>query len=168
MSDRPKTILSETVRKQIDLWLIRYPSDQKRSGVLEALRYAQEENKGYLTIELMNAVADYLSLPHIAVYEVASFYTMYNLKPVGKHIINVCTNISCQLQDCDTILNYLKTRLKINLNETTADGLFTLRSVECLAACADAPVAQVGRKYYENLTCEKVDALLKELESSSG
>lgn len=157
-------VLSKALKERIDDWLRRYPPDQKRSGVIQALRFTQEEHKGFLTTELMNAVADYLGLPHIAVYEVASFYTMLNLEPVGRHIINVCTNISCMLQQSTEILAYLKSRLGIDLNETTPDGRFTLRAVECLAACAAAPVAHVGKKYYENLTPEKVDAMLNELE----
>lgn len=156
-------ILSEKVRASIDQWMLRYPPEQKRSAVMEALRLAQEEHGGSLTESIMDAVADYLNMPRIAVYEVASFYTMYNLAPVGRHVINVCTNISCMLSDSEKIVDHLKNRLGIGLNETTADGKFTLREVECLAACANAPVAQIGKKYYENLTPEKVDALLSEL-----
>ncbi len=163
MSKTPNTILSPTVCAEIDRWMLRYPPEQKRSAVMEALRFAQEDNGGSLTDSIMNAVADYLGMSHIAVYEVASFYTMYNLAPVGQHIINVCTNISCTLADSEKVLEHLKTRLGIGLNETTADGKFTLREVECLAACASAPVAQVGKKYYENLTPDKLDALLDEL-----
>lgn len=163
MTDTDKMILSASVRAEIDRWLTRYPEDQKRSGVIEALRFVQQENDGYLTDTLMNAVADYLNIPRIAVYEVATFYTMFNLKPVGKHIINVCTNISCMLCDSEKIIHHFKHKLKIDLNETTPDGRFTLREVECLAACANAPVAQIGKKYYENLTPEKIDKLLDEL-----
>jgi NADH-quinone oxidoreductase subunit E len=159
-----KTLLSPTVRAKIDAWMTRYPADQKRSAVLEALRYVQEENNHYLTEALMDAVADYLGMPRIAVYEVATFYTMYNLKPVGRHIINVCTNISCMLCDADKIVDHLKHRLGVGLNETTADGKFTLREVECLAACVGAPCMQIGKHYHEHLTPEKVDALLDELE----
>jgi NADH-quinone oxidoreductase subunit E len=115
-------------------------------------------------VDLMNAVADYLEMPPIAVYEIATFYTMFNLKPVGQHVIEVCTNISCMLCGCDKIVNHLKKRLQINFNETTSDGKFTLREVECLAACANAPMLQIGKKYYENLTAEKVDQILDELE----
>jgi len=159
-----KNILSASVRAGIDRWLQRYPVNQKRSAVMEALRLAQDENNGWLTVELMDAVADYLDMAKIAVYEVGSFYTMYNLKPVGRHIINVCTNISCMLSDSERIVEHLKRRLEIGLNETTADNKFTLREVECLAACKDAPVCQIGKKYYEKLTPEKVDAILQELE----
>ena len=164
MTETTHSLLSLHVRAEIDRWITRYPLDQKRSGVLEALRLVQEENGGFLTENLMNAVADYLNMPRIAVYEVVSFYTLYNVKPVGKNIINVCTNISCQLCDAEKILEHFKKRLEIGLNETTPDGKFTLREVECLAACATAPVAHIGKKYYENLTPEKVDAILNELE----
>lgn len=164
MSDTQKNnVLSPHICAEIDRWLMRYPEDQKRSGVLEALRLVQNDNNGYLTVELMDAVADYLGLAKIAVYEVASFYSMYNLKPVGRHVINVCTNISCMLCDSEKIIHHLKKRLDIDLNQTTSDGKFTLREVECLAACKDAPAMQIGKKYYENLTPEKVDKILEEL-----
>lgn len=159
-----KTQLSESVRAKIDNWLKRYPADQKRSAVIEALRYAQAENNNWLSEPLMDAVADYLGMPRIAVYEVATFYTMFNLKPLGQHLIEVCTNISCMLCGCDKIVNHLKRRLQINFNETTADGKFTLREAECLAACANAPMFQIGKKYYEDLTPDKVDKILDELE----
>ena len=158
------TVLSDEVRANIDRWITRYPEDQKRSGVMEALRFAQNANNGYLTTEIMDAVADYLGMPRIAVYEVVSFYTLYNTVPVGKHILNLCTNISCMLSDSHKIMEHLKNHLNININETTPDKKFTLRQVECLGACANAPVIHVGNKYYENLTPEKVDALLDELE----
>lgn len=164
MTDVTKTPLSATARAAIDHWMQRYPANQKRSAVLEALRIVQDENNGWLTTELMDAVADYLEMPAIAVYEVVSFYTMYNVKPVGKNILNVCTNISCMLCDSKKIVDHLKRRLDIQVNETTPDGRFTLREVECLAACVGAPAMQVGKKYYEHLTPEKVDAILKELE----
>lgn len=155
-------MLSEKVREQIDHWLQRYPADQKRSGVIEALRFAQEEH-GYLTVPLMDGVAAYLGIPKIAVYEVATFYSMFFIKPVGKHIIDVCTNISCMLQNAEHVLEHCKKRLNIGLNQTTPDGQFTLREVECLGACANAPAIQVGKKYYENMTPEKIDAMLEKL-----
>lgn len=157
------SVLSAQVRAEIDQWMLRYPPEQKRSAVMESLRLVQEENGGSLTDGLMNAVADYLGMSHMAVYEVATFYSMYNLAPVGQHVINVCTNISCMLNDAEKMVEHLQARLGIGLNETTPDGKFTLREVECLAACANAPAAQVGKKYYENLTPEKLDALIKEL-----
>lgn len=156
-------ILSAHAREHIDKWVKRYPAEHKRSGVFEALRIVQEENQGSLTTELMNAVADYLGMPHIAVYEVATFYTMYFLNPVGRHVIDVCTNVSCMLNDAEKNLEHLKQRLGIDLNETTADGKFTLKEVECLGACVRAPVCQIGKKYYEALTPEKIDKILEEL-----
>lgn len=157
-------LLSASIRADIDKWLTHYPPDQKRSAVLEALRLVQENNNGWLTEPLMNAVADYLGLPHIAVYEVATFYSMYNLQPVGRHVIDVCTNISCMLSGAEETVDYFKQRLGINVNQTTTDGKFTLREVECLAACANAPMCQIGKKYYEDLTPEKIDNLLAKLE----
>lgn len=157
-------LLSESVREKIDHWMKRYPVDQKRSAVLSALHFAQEENNGSLTVGLMDAVADYLDISKISVYEVATFYSMYNLEPVGKHVINVCTNVSCMLSGCDKIVDHLKNRLHVEFNETTPDGKFTLREVECLAACAGAPMFQIGKKYYERLTPQKVDVILDELE----
>ena len=159
-----KNSLSADVRAKIDRWLERYPAEQKRSGVLEALRFAQESNHGFLSKELMDEVADYLGMPKIAVYEVASFYTLFNLDPVGRYVISVCTNISCALNDSEKVLEHFKKRLGVGLNETTADGKFTLREVECLAACSKAPVAQIGKHYYENLTPEKINQILAELE----
>jgi NADH-quinone oxidoreductase subunit E len=164
MTEKQQQILSAEVRAAIDQWLTRYPPEQKRSAVLEALRLAQQENGGHLTEKIMDAVADHLGIPHIAVYEVATFYSMYNLQPVGRHVINVCTNISCMLKDSEKILEHLQQRLGVGINETTTDGKFTLREVECLAACANAPVVQVGKKYYEDLTTQKVDEMLDELE----
>ena len=164
MSDTKKSPLSASLRAKIDRWLLRYPPDQKRSGVLQALHYAQEENKGWLTDDLMEGVADYLGLPKIAVFEVATFYSLFNLDPVGRYIINVCTNISCMLNGAEKIVEHLKKRLEIEVGQSTPDGKFTLREVECLAACAAAPMFQIGKKYYEYLTPEKVDAILDELE----
>lgn len=162
MSDHQNTILSAKIREQIDHWLKRYPADQRRSGVIEALRFVQEEH-GHLTAPLMDAVAAYLGISKIAVYEVATFYSMFFVNPVGRHVLDVCTNISCMLHDAEHILEHCKKRLKIDLNQTTPDGRFTLREVECLGACANAPAMQVGKKYYENLTPEKIDATLEEL-----
>jgi len=159
-----ESLLSMAARKHIDEWLLRYPPEQKRSGVFEALRVAQEENGGSLTVPVMDAVADYLDMSKIAVYEVANFYSLYFLKPVGKHIIDICTNISCGLNGADKILAHCKKRLGITTNETTPDGKFTLKEVECLGACVAPPVCQIGKRYYEHLTPEKIDQILDELE----
>ncbi len=163
MSDKSEKILRQLVSsksiKDIDHWIAKYPSDQKQSAVMSTLRIIQEEH-GYLTEELMNATADYLDMAPIAVYEVASFYTMYEHQPIGKHLINVCTNISCQLQGCAKIVKHLEHKLRIKLGETTDDGQFTLRAVECLGACVNAPMMQVDKNYHENLTAETLDEVL--------
>lgn len=156
--------LSESVRQKIDEWLHKFPQDQKQSALLYGLRVAQEENKGWLTEKLMDAVADYLQIPRIQAYEVASFYSMYNLKPVGRHKIDVCTNISCMLRGSEKIISHFRDRLGIEVGETTADEQITLHAVECLAACCNAPVMQVNdQQFYEDLTPEKVDKILLDL-----
>ncbi|RUR13980.1 NADH-quinone oxidoreductase subunit NuoE [Legionella sp. km772] len=147
--------------QDIDHWVAKYPNEQRQSAVMSTLRIAQEAH-GHLTPELMDAIAAYLHMPAIAVYEVASFYTMYEHKPVGKHLINVCTNISCQLRNSKEIVNYLETKLGIQLGETTDDGRFTLRSVECLGACVNAPMMQVDKDYHENLTTDSIDKVLEQ------
>lgn len=157
--------LSAAIRADIDRWLQKYPPEQKRSGLLYALRIVQEQNGGWLTTPLMDAVAAYLELPKIAVYEVATFYKMYDLQPVGRHKIKVCNSISCMLNGSKKILEHLEHKLNVKSGETTANGLFTVKEVECLAACVNAPVLQLDdRDYHENLTCEKVDALLAQLQ----
>lgn len=165
-------VLSEAIRAQIDRWLEKYPANQKRSGVLYALRIAQEENGGWLTTQLMDAVADYLGIPHIAVYEVATFYSMYDLKPLGKIKVKICTSISCALKGSDKIIAHLRDRLGINIGETTTNGVFTLKEVECLAACGNAPVVQINdRDYIEDVTPEKIDVELdriQERETANG
>lgn len=165
MSSPTSELLSAHARAEIDHWLTRYPPERKQSAVLAALREVQHENGGYLTTELMDAVADYLELPPIAVYEVATFYSMFETKPVGRHCIAVCTNISCMLRGGDTVLAYIEKKLGIKLGESTADGKFYLkREEECLAACCGAPMMQVDHVYYEHLTPEKVDQVLNSLE----
>ncbi len=157
--------LNAEVKAGIDAWLLRYPADQKQSGVLYALRLAQEHNGGWLSEALMDAVADYLALPKIAVYEVATFYSMYDLQPVGQRKIAVCVNISCNLCGSDKILDHLKTRLGVGPGETTQDGRYTIKAVECLAACTRAPALLVDDKhYYDNLTPESIDKMLAEFD----
>lgn len=164
-SNSSVALLSAHAREEIDRWLAKYPPDQKQSAVLAALREVQHENGGYLTLPLMDAVASYLQMPPIAVYEVASFYSMFELKPVGRHSISVCTNISCMLRGADEIVHHLESRLGIRTGESTADGRFFLkREEECLAACCGAPMMMVDHVYYENLTPQRVDAVLDELE----
>ncbi len=164
MTDTTKNILSAATRAAIDEWSKRYPPEQKRSAVLEALRLAQEQNGGWLSDELMDAVAAHLELPKIAVYEVATFYSRYDLNPVGRHVIYVCTNVSCMLSGSDKVMEHFQKRLNVDVGGTTADGKFTLKEEECLAACVNAPMCQIGKKYYEHLTPEKIDAILNELE----
>jgi NADH-quinone oxidoreductase subunit E len=137
--------------------------DQKQSAVMAALRIVQDANGGSLNIELMDAVAAYLDMPPMAVYEVATFYSMYELKPVGKHKVCVCTNISCMLRGSEEIVDHLEKKLGVKLGETTADGKVTLKEVECLGACTGAPMLQIGNTYHEHLTPEKVDEILKGL-----
>ena len=164
MSARKSELLSAHARAEIDRWVAKYPPERKQSAVLAALREAQHENGGYLTVDLMDAVADYLELPPIAVYEVASFYSMFELKPVGRHNIAVCTNISCMLRGGDTVLAYIERKLGIKLGESTADGKFYLKKEEeCLAACCGAPMMQVDHVYHEHLTPEKIDEILAKL-----
>lgn len=165
MNTQEKTIpkLSSALREKLDQWNLRYPPEHKRSGIFEALRLVQEQNNGSLTVELMDAVAEYLGIPNIAVYEVATFYSLYHLHPVGRHVIDVCTNISCSLNGSERIVEHLKKRLNIDFNETTSDGKFTLREVECLGACVAPPVCQIGKKYHESLSPEKIDAILAAL-----
>nr|VFJ63697.1 MAG: NADH dehydrogenase subunit E [Candidatus Kentron sp. FW] len=157
-------ILSEHVRAEIDRWIAKYPLERKRSALLAALREVQHENDGYLTTELMDAVAAYLDLPSIAVYEVASFYSMLETEPVGRHSISVCTNISCLLRGAEKIVEHVEEKLGVRVGESTFDGRFFLkREEECLAACCGAPMMMVDHKYYENLTPEKVDKILESL-----
>ncbi len=159
------TVLSPDARKEIDHWLAKFPEDRKRSALIPALHVAQDANGGYLTTELMDAVADYLELPKIAVYEVASFYTMFDLEPVGRHKVNVCTNISCWLMGADNIVSHCEKRLGIKLGETTPDNRITLKvEEECLAACSSGPMMVVDGHYHTHLTPEKVDEILDNLE----
>lgn len=166
MGEQPeKFIFSEQAKKHIDHWLSKYPPEQKQSAVVEALFVAQEQNGNWLSEAAMDAVAEYLDLPRIVVFEAATFYDMFNLKPIGKHKIAVCTNISCLLRGSDEIVACLKKRLGVNLGETTADGMFTLKEVECMAACANAPMCQVDDKeYHLDLTPEKTLALIDKIQ----
>ncbi len=157
-------LLTDASRKEIDEWIAKYPADKKQSAVMSALRIAQDQNAGYLTEDLIDAVAEYLGMESIAVYEVASFYSMYELKPVGKHKICVCTNISCMLNGSDQIVEHLQNKLKVKFGEITDDGKFSLKEVECLGACVNAPMFQIGEHYYENLTPEKIDKILDSLD----
>ena len=155
--------LSPDALARIDRAVAKYPPDQRQSAVMAALAIAQDE-KGWLSTETMDFVAAYLGMPPIAVYEVASFYTMYDLKPSGKHKIALCTNLPCALQGANVAAEHLKKTLGVGFNETTADGMFTLREGECFGACGDAPVLLLNNKRMLcAMTPEKLDDLLKEL-----
>jgi NADH-quinone oxidoreductase subunit E len=165
MSETGATRLSPHAREVIDQWIAKYPPDHKRSAVLAALREVQHENQGYLTTELMDAVADYLEMPAIAVYEVASFYSMLETQPVARNSVSVCTNISCMLRGADNVVDYIEKKLGIRTGESTSDGRIYLKlEEECLAACCGAPMMMVNHKYYENLTPEKIDEILDNLD----
>ena len=156
--------LSEHVREEIDHWVAKFPEDRKRSAIIGSLHAVQHENHGYLTAELMDAVADYLGLPNIQVYEVASFYSMFETKPVGRHHVSICTNISCMLRGSKEIVDHVESKLGIKTGESTADGrIYLKREEECLAACTGAPMLMVDHVYYENLTPAAVDKILDEL-----
>ncbi len=160
-----ENILSAHACEEIDELLARFPADQKKSALLGALTIVQHENQGYLTKDLMRGVAEYLDLAEIEVYEVASFYSMYELKPVARHNVAVCTNISCMLMGSQTIVDHVENKLGIKLGESTKDGrVYLKKEEECLAACAGGPMMQVDHVYYENLTPEKVDEILDGLE----
>lgn len=165
MSGQPteKFELSTSVKKQIDHWIKKFPQGKQRSATLAALHIVQDEYDGYLTEPMMNAVADYLDIPAIQVYEVATFYVMYDKKPVGKNKLYVCTNIACQLCGSDKIVEHLEKKLNVKMGETTKDGKFTLKEFECLGACIGAPMMQVNKDYHENLTPEKVDKILQKV-----
>ena len=156
--------LSEHVREEIDVWVAKFPPDRKRSAVISALHAVQHENHGYLTTDLMDAVAEYLGLPNILVYEVASFYSMFETKPVGRHHISVCTNISCMLRGSQEVVDYVENKLGIKTGDSTPDGrIYLKREEECLAACCGAPMMMVDHVYHENLTPESIDKILDEL-----
>jgi len=156
--------LSEHVREEIDRWAAKFPPDRKRSAVISALHAAQHENHGFLTAELMDAVAEYLDLPNIFVYEVASFYSMFETKPVGRHHISVCTNISCMLRGSQEVVDHVEKKLGIKTGESTPDGrIYLKREEECLAACTGAPMMMVDHVFHENLTPQSIDKILDEL-----
>ena len=146
----------------------RYPEGKQKSALIPLLHLAQEEFGGWLDVPVMDYVAEILAIQPIEVYEVATFYTMFNMKPVGKYVLEVCQTGPCMLRGSDDIIDHIKMRLGINAGETTPDGLFTLKPAECLGACGYAPMMQLGKFYKENLTKEKVDALLSELKNAAG
>jgi NADH-quinone oxidoreductase subunit E len=157
-------VLSEHTRHEIDEWIGRFPTGKQRSAVLSALRFAQEQNNGYLTPEFMDGVAEYLKLPPVQVYEVATFYSMFETHPCGRHHVSICTNISCMLNGAEDLVAHCEKKLGIRLGESTADGrIFLKNEEECLAACTGAPMMMVDHVFHEYLTPEKVDKVLDEL-----
>jgi NADH-quinone oxidoreductase subunit E len=157
-------LLSEHTRLEIDHWVAKFPAGRQRSACIAALRAAQEQNQGYLTAELMDAVAAYLKLAPIQVYEVASFYSMFETHPCGRHHVSICTNISCMLNGAEALVAHAEKKLGIKLNESTPDRrIFLKREEECLAACTGAPMAMVDHVFHEHLTAEKLEQILDEL-----
>ena len=157
-------VLSEHTRHEIDEWIGRFPTGKHRSAVLSALRFTQEQNNGYLTPELMDGVAEYLRLPAVQVYEVATFYSMFETHPCGRHHVSICTNISCMLNGAEDLVKHCEKKLGIRLGESTPDGrIFLKQEEECLAACTGAPMMMVDHVFHEYLTPEKVDQVLDEL-----
>lgn len=142
--------------------IARYPEGKQKSALIPLLHMAQDNFGGWLDVPVMDYVASLLSIEPIEVYEVASFYSMYNLKPVGKHLFEVCQTGPCMVNGSDDIIDYIKAKLNINVGETTSDGMFTLKTVECLGACGYAPMMQYGKTYREHLTKDKVDAIIAE------
>jgi NADH-quinone oxidoreductase subunit E len=158
-------LINADARAQIDAWLEKYPPERRQSAVLHALHVVQVQNDGWVSRELMDAVADYLGMPRVLVYEVGTFYSMIELEPVGRNMVALCTNISCMLCGAESLLEHVEKKLGIRVGETTADGRITLkREEECLAACAAGPMMTVNGHYHEKLTPEKVDAILDGLE----
>jgi len=158
---------SEEKLKKVSEIIQRYPEGKQKSALLPVLHLAQDEFGGWLDTPVMDYVATLLSIEPIEVYEVASFYSMYNLKPVGKYLFEVCQTGPCMINGSDDIIGYIKTKLNIGVGETTADGMFTLKTVECLGACGYAPMMQLGKTYREHLTKEKVDAIVAECRSKA-
>jgi NADH-quinone oxidoreductase subunit E len=158
-------LLNDHTLAEIDHWVSRFPPEHKRSAVLQALVATQHQNQGFLTNDLMDAVAEYLGMSPIHVYEVASFYSMFETKPVARHNVAICTNISCMLMGSESIVEHVESKLGIKIGESTEDGRIYLKcEEECLAACAGGPMMQVDHVYHERLTPEKVDDILDALE----
>lgn len=152
---------------RVEELISRYPEGKQKSALLPVLHLAQEEFNGWLDVPVMDYVAGLLHIEPIEVYEVASFYSMYNLKPVGKHLFEVCQTGPCMLNGSDDIIDYIKEKLNIKVGETTLDGMFTLKTVECLGACGYAPMMQYGKTYREHLTRERVDAIIAECRANT-
>ena len=156
-------MISNEAKKEIDFWVSKYPEGRESSAVMQALTIVQKENGGSLNSELINDVAEYLEMPAISVQEVATFYENYNHKPVGKHVMRFCHNISCMLNGSDELLSYLEDKLGVKTGEVSKDGLVSVKKVECLGACVGGPMCQIGDQYHEHLTKDKLDNILENL-----
>ena len=161
---KTKDLFPKNIIKEIDIVRSKFPEDKSKSAIIESLLLIQHDNNGFLSDELIASLANYLNVNKIDVYEVATFYSMFNLKPVGKITISVCTNVSCMLRNSDGIVDHIEKKLKIKIGESTKDNKFYLKDeMECLAVCNGAPMMQVNHINYENLTFEKVDNILDEI-----
>ena len=161
-------LLPKNITNTIDHWIQKFPQGKQRSAIIAALHAVQHHNNGFLTNDLLNQVAEYINIPKMNVYEVATFYSMFQTQPVGKHEIAVCNNISCMLRGSDKIICHIENQLNISLGESTSDGnIFLKKEEECLAACTGAPMMMVDHVYIENLTIEKVDEVLERLKKNN-
>jgi len=163
MSSLSELASTEVIQK-IDHWISKFPENQRQSAILPAMLLLQKANQGWLSDTLIEALATYLNMESVDAFAVASFYSMLELAPVGRHKISVCTNISCMLNNCDAIVAHLEKKCRTKLGSTSADGKFTLREVECMGACIGAPMLEYNEKYYEKLTVAQVDELLDTME----
>jgi NADH-quinone oxidoreductase subunit E len=160
-------MFTEAQHKKADEIIRRYPEGKQKSALIPLLHIAQDANNGWLSVEAMDYVAGILKIAPIEVYEVATFYSMYNLKPVGRHVFEVCQTGPCMINGSDEIISYIQEKLGIKTGETTTDGMFTLKTVECLGACGYAPMMQLGKTFREHLTREKVDQIIEECRSNA-
>lgn len=168
-ADDKSDLLSAHTKEVIDHWLAKFPEEGRQSASIQALVAAQHQNGGWVTSELMDAVADYIGIPRVTVYEVATFYSMIETQPVGRHSVSICKNISCMLCGADELVAHVEKKLGCRTGESTADGrIFLKNEEECLAACTKAPMMQVDHVYYTNLTPERVDEILDSLEQDDG
>ncbi len=158
-------VFTEENKQKANEIIARYPEGKHKSALIPLLHIAQEQNSNWLSADAMDCVATILNIKPIEVYEVATFYSMFNLQPVGKHLLEVCQTGPCMVSGADDIIDYIKQKLSIGVGETTADGLFTLKTVECLGACGYAPMLQLGEHYKEHLTKQKVDELISSLKN---
>lgn len=167
MTEKTEITFSAEIKKELEKIIQKYPEGKQKSALLPILHLVQKESNGYLSVPVMDYVADLLKIKPIEVYEVASFYTMYNLKPVGKVVLEFCRTSPCCLNGAEKIIKYTEKKLGIKNGETTSDGMFTIKCTECLGACGYAPMMQVGDHYYEYLTEEKIDSLLDEFRKNA-